>query len=205
MAEPVHIALVDDDSAVLDSLRCYFESREIRTSCFASPETFLAAFDSDLQPDCIVSDVRLTGRSGLDLVHSLNERRSIVPIILMTGVGDITMAVSAMRKGAFDFIEKPFDERHLLTVIRSAVTAKRLQSQDTAQIEELRSRFNTLSSRQRQVMELAVAGLSNKEIASQLDISAKTVEIHRAWVMERMDAKNLVELVRIGLKLKEGA
>jgi len=110
-----------------------------------------------------------------------------------------------MRKGAFDFIEKPFDERHLLTVIRSAVTAKRLQSQDTAQIEELRSRFNTLSSRQRQVMELAVAGLSNKEIASQLDISAKTVEIHRAWVMERMDAKNLVELVRIGLKLKEGA
>jgi len=203
MTEPVHIALVDDDSAVLDSLLCFFARREIKTSCFVSVEAFLAAFDGGLQPECIVSDVRLTGQSGLDLVHRLNERRSIVPVILMTGVGDISMAVSAMRSGAFDFIEKPFDERHLLAVIRGAVEAKRLQSDDATQIEELRSRFNTLSTRQRQVMELAVAGLSNKEIASQLDISAKTVENHRAWVMERMDAKNLVELVRIALKIKE--
>jgi two-component system response regulator FixJ len=113
------------------------------------------------------------------------------------------MAVSAIKNGAFDFIEKPFDESRLLASIQMAVALRREQAGDAAELDKLRSRFNTLSLRQRQVMELAVAGLSNKEIAYRLDISPKTVENHRAWVMERMDAKSLAELVRIAMRIEE--
>jgi two-component system response regulator FixJ len=202
MADPIHIALIDDDSAVLDSLQLYFARRNVKTACFASAEAFLAALDGGAEPDCIVSDVRMPGMSGLDLVRRRNARRSIAPVILITGLGDIDMAVSAIKLGAFDFIEKPFDEGRLLASIRSAVAVGRQQAKDAAEIEKLRSRFEMLSPRQRQVMELAVAGLSNKEIGSQLSISPKTVENHRAWVMERIGAKNLAELVRIAMQIE---
>jgi len=113
------------------------------------------------------------------------------------------MAVSAIKTGASDFIEKPFDEGRLLASIQSAVALRRQQASKEAEIEKLRSRFNTLSTRQRQVMELAAAGLSNKEIALRLEISPKTVENHRAWVMERMGAKSLADLVRIAMRIEE--
>lgn len=203
MTEPIHIALVDDDAAVLDSLQLYFARHQITTSCFASAEALLAGLDEGTQPECIVSDMRMPGMSGLDLLHRLKERRTAAPLILITAVGDIEMAVSSIKNGAFDFIEKPFDESRLLMTIRTAVALRRQQAGDAAEIEQLRSRFNTLSTRQRQVMELAVAGMSNKEIAHRLDISPKTVENHRAWVMERMDAKSLAELVRIAMKIEE--
>jgi two-component system, LuxR family, response regulator FixJ len=145
----------------------------------------------------------MPGISGLDLLQRLKERRSIAPLILITGLGDIEMAVAAIKNGAFDFIEKPFDEGRLLVSVRSAATLGRQRARDAAEIEKLRSRFDSLSTRQRQVMALATAGMSNKEIASQLNISPKTVENHRAWVMERMDAKSLAELVRIAMKLEE--
>jgi two-component system response regulator FixJ len=201
MAEPIHIALVDDDSAVLDSLRLYFTRWDVKTSCFAAAEALLAALEDGVQLDCIVSDVRMPGMSGLDLVHRLNARRSVAPVILITGLGDIDMAVSAIKSGAFDFIEKPFDEGRLLASIRNAVAIGRQKASDTAELEKLQTRFKTLSARQRQVMELAVAGLSNKEIGSRLSISPKTVENHRAWVMERIGAKNLAELVRIAMQI----
>lgn len=203
MTESIHIGLVDDDSAVLDSLQLYFARHRVGTSCFASAEAFLASLDGGAQPDCIVSDIRMPGMSGLDLLLRLKERRSIAPLILITGLGDIEMAVAAIKSGAFDFIEKPFDEGRLLVSIRRAATLGRQQARDAAEIEKLRSRFDTLSARQRQVMELATAGMSNKEIASHLDISPKTVENHRAWVMERMEAKSLAELVRIAMKLEQ--
>jgi two-component system response regulator FixJ len=203
MAESIHIALVDDDPAVLDSLQLYFARHDVKTSCFASAEALLAALDGGGQPDCIVSDVRMQGMSGLDLVHRLNDRRSNAPLILITGLGDVDMAVSAIKSGAFDFIEKPFDEGRLLASIRSAVAIGRRQANDAAEIEKLRSRFQMLSARQLQVMELAAAGLSNKEIGSQLNISPKTVENHRAWVMERIGAKNLAELVRMAMRIDE--
>jgi two-component system, LuxR family, response regulator FixJ len=204
MTEPIHIALVDDDEAVLDSLRLYCARHHVTTSCFASAEALLADLDGGTQPECIVSDIRMPGMSGLDLLHRLKERRVAVPLILITAVVELAMAVSAIKKGAFDFIEKPLDEVQLLTSIQTAVQLRRQQTRDEAEIEKLRSRFNALSARQRQVMELAVAGMSNKEIAQRLDISYKTVEIHRAWVMGRMDAKNLAELVRIAMKIEEG-
>jgi RNA polymerase sigma factor (sigma-70 family) len=200
--EPIHIALVDDDAAVLDSLQLYFARHRITTACFPSAEALLAGLDGGAQPECIVSDIRMPGISGLDLLDRLKERRAGAPLILITALGDIEMAVSAIKNGASDFIEKPFDEGRLLASIRSAVAVRRQRASDSAEIAKLRARFDTLSARQRQVMELAVAGMSNKEIAYRLDISPKTVENHRAWVMERMDTKSLAELVRIAMKIE---
>jgi RNA polymerase sigma factor (sigma-70 family) len=205
MTETIHIALVDDDAAVLDSLQLYFARHGVATACFTSAEALLAGLDGGAQPECIVSDIRMPGMSGLVLFRRLKERRSTAPLILITALADIEMAVSAIKNGAFDFIEKPFDEGRLLVSIQSAVALRRRQAGDAAEIERLRSRFDTLSARQRQVMELAVAGLSNKEIAYRLDISPKTVENHRAWVMERMDAKSLAELVRIAMRIEARA
>jgi two-component system response regulator FixJ len=202
MAEPAQIALVEDDAAVLDSLQLYLARQDLKTSCFEAAEALLAAVDGGVQFNCIVSDVCMPGMSGLDLVHQLNARRVVAPIILITGHGDIDMAVSAIKGGAFNFIEKPFDEARLLASIRNALEIARQKAIDAAQMEELYLRFKTLSERQRQVMELAVVGLSNKEIGSRLNISPKTVENHRAWVMERTGAKNLAELVRIALQIQ---
>jgi two-component system response regulator FixJ len=172
MADTIHIALVDDDSAVLDSLALYFARRSVKTTCFAAAEALLAALDGGAPPDCIVSDVRMPGLSGLELVQHLAARRCTAPIILITGRGDIDMAVSAIKGGAFDFIEKPFDEGRLLASIHNAVAIGRRKASDAAEIE------------------------------SQLNISPKTVENHRAWVMERIGAKNLAELVRIALQIE---
>lgn len=203
MPDPMHIALIDDDAAVLDSLRLYFARQELKVSCFNGAEEFLAALDRSAQFDCIVSDVRMPGMTGIDLVNHLNKRGIILPIILITGHGDIDMAVSAIKIGASDFIEKPFDENRLLASIRNAVEQGRRKIGDVAELNKLRALFNSLSSRQRQVMELAVSGLSNKEIGVQLKISAKTVEYHRAWVMERIGARNLAELVQMAMQVQQ--
>ena len=202
MAEAIHIALIDDDAAVLDSLHLYFARREVETTCFAAAEAFLASLEHAASFDCVVSDVRMPGLSGLDLVRELRGRGAIAPIILITGRGDIDMAVSAIKCGAYDFIEKPFDESRLLTSILTAVETGRQKACEAAELEQLQSRFRLLSARQRQVMELAVAGFSNKEIGTKLHISPKTVENHRAWVMERVGAKNLAELVRMAMQLE---
>lgn len=202
MSTPIHIAVIDDDEAVLDSLRLYFARQNIETSCFESAKDFLAAIASGRRFDCIISDVRMPGMSGLDLVHRLKQDGLTAPVILITGHGDVDMAVAAIKVGAFDFIEKPFDEARLLASIRNAIEKKQQPEIDATELEKLRSRFNSLSARQRQVMELAVAGLSNKEIGSQLKISPKTVENHRAWVMERIGARNIAELVRIAMTVQ---
>jgi two-component system response regulator FixJ len=201
MGEPVRVALVDDDSGVLDSLRLYLDRQGLKTVCFAAAETLLAALDCGGRLDCIVSDVRMPDLSGLELMHCLNARSVVTPIILITAHGDVEMAVSAIKCGAFDFIEKPFEPIRLLVSIRNALEAGVHKAIDVAQVAKLQSRLNMLSERQRQVMELAVFGLSNKEIGSRLNISAKTVEYHRAWVMERMGVKNFAELVRIATQI----
>jgi FixJ family two-component response regulator len=201
MSVRLRIAVIDDDEAVLDSLRLYFARQNVETSCFASARDFLAASKDGQRFDCVVSDVRMPGMSGLDLVHHLKSVGLATPVILITGHGDVDMAVAAIKVGAFDFIEKPFDEARLLGSIRNAVDKTQQPDIDAAELEKLQARFNTLSARQRQVMDLAVAGLSNKEIGSQLKISPKTVENHRAWVMERIGARNIAELVRLAMKI----
>jgi two-component system response regulator FixJ len=203
MPDPINLALIDDDESVLDALQQYFTRRDIRTASFRSAKAFLAAIDRDEPFDCLVTDIRMSGMSGLDLIYALNQRAFLRPIILITGHGDIEMAVDAIKNGAFDFIEKPFDEARLLASIRQAVEKSRQTQREAAELKELQSRFNALSARQRQVMELAAAGMSSKEIGNQLNISPKTVENHRAWVMERIGARNLADMVRMATKLRK--
>jgi two-component system response regulator FixJ len=202
MSALIRIAVIDDDAAVLDSLRLYFARQDIETACFGSAKDFLTGIEKGQRFHCVVSDVRMPGISGLDLVQRLKTSGSAAPIILITGHGDVDMAVAAIKVGAFDFIEKPFDEARLLASIRNAIDKYQQPEIDAAELGKLQSRFSTLSTRQRQVMELAVAGLSNKEIGTRLKISPKTVENHRAWVMERIGARNIAELVRIAMKVQ---
>jgi two-component system response regulator FixJ len=202
MPDRLHVALIDDDAAVLDALRYYLARQSIRTSTFQAARDFLEALDRHEQFDCVVSDVRMPGMSGLDLMKYLNERGYAGPVILITGHGDVDMAVGAIKNGAFDFIEKPFDEARLLTSIRQGAERMRQNKSEAAEIDELQTRFDSLSARQREVMELAVAGLSSKEIGIRLNISPKTVENHRAWVMERIGARNVADLIRKAMKIR---
>jgi two-component system response regulator FixJ len=189
------IALIEDDEAALESLRLLLESRGMSVHGFASAEAFLARL-SECRAECVVSDVRLPGMSGVDLQRTLQAQGTDVPVILITGHGDITMAVSAMKDGAFDFVEKPYDAERLIANIQRALTAgQELRSKESLR-QELTERLAQLSPRQKEVMHLVAEGLSNKEIALRLGISPRTVENYRAWVMERMGAANLAELVR---------
>jgi len=202
MPDRLHVALIDDDAAVLDALRYYLARQSIRASTFQAARDFLEALDRHEQFDCVVSDVRMPGMSGLDLMKHLNERGYAGPVILITGHGDVDMAVGAIKNGAFDFIEKPFDEARLLTSIRQGAERMRQNKSEAAEIDELQTRFDSLSARQREVMELAVAGLSSREIGIRLNISPKTVENHRAWVMERIGARNVADLIRKAMKIR---
>ena len=202
MADHIRVALIDDEGAVLDALQQYLARQGVGASCFQAAEEFLAALDRREPFDCIVSDVRTPSMSGLDLMQHLNRRGTARPVILITGHGDVDMAVGAIKNGAFDFIEKPFDEARLLASIRDG-TKRAGQSESTAaEVDELQARFDSLSARQREVMELAITGLSSKEIGRKLNISPKTVENHRAWVMERIGARNLADLIRKAMKLQ---
>ncbi len=196
------VALIDDDAAVLDSLRMVLGSHGITVRPFNSANAFLALGDfGDI--DCVVSDVRMPGVTGLELQRALSDRGSSLPLILMTGHGDIAMAVQALKDGAVDFLEKPFDDARLVESIQTATAAGDRQRSRRAAREETAARIAELTERQRQVMELVVKGLSSKEIALDLGISPRTVENYRAWVMEKMGASNLADLVRKALLVQD--
>ncbi len=189
------IALIEDDDAALESLRLLLEGRGLAVRGFASAEAFLACLPG-YEPACVVSDVRLPGMSGLDLQRALKAQGRAAPVILITGHGDIPMAVTAMKEGAFDFVEKPYDADCLIAGIETALAAEQEQRSKESQRQDLLQRIAELSPRQREVMQLVAEGLSNKQIALRLGISPRTVENYRAWVMERMGAGNIAELVR---------
>jgi two-component system response regulator FixJ len=205
------IALIEDDEAALDSLRLLLEGRGLAVRGFASAEAFLESLAPGHAPErgqeqcaCVVSDVRLPGLSGVDLQRTLKAQGRDVPVILITGHGDIAMAVAAMKEGALDFVEKPYDAEHLIGSIEKALAAgEELKSRDS-QRRELMERLAELSPRQTEVMHLVAQGLSNKQIAARLGISPRTVENYRAWVMERMGAANIAELVRKVLLVERG-
>lgn len=196
------VCVIDDDEAVRDSVGLLLENHEFQVSSFGSAEEFLSQVEGGLAPACVVSDVKMPGLSGLDLQRLLIEQQARVPLILITGHGDIAMAVAAVKAGAHDFIEKPFDDQRLLESIQSAVDASRRKKAHDDALLEFAARVSELSTRQRQVMDLAVQGYSNKEIAQELGISPRTVETYRAWVMEKTGARNLADLVRLCLRLE---
>ena len=194
------IALIEDDEAILRSLSMLLESRGIPVRPYPSAESFLDAAAEPLQ--CVVSDIRMPGMSGMELQQELKKRDSAVPVILMTGHGDIAMAVQAIKQGAFDFIEKPFDDERLIASISQAIASGQRLRIEQGERAVLEARVAELSPRQIEVMHLVAEGFSNKEIAHKLSISPRTVENYRAWVMEKMSANNLADLVRKVIALK---
>lgn len=193
------ISIVDDDPAVIDSIRLLLESQGFETQCHADAAALLAA---PAGTDCIVSDVRMPGMNGVDMMRELHARKDARPVSRMTGHGDIEMAVNAIKGGAFDFIEKPFDPARLIAAIDSAINKaveNKVIQEETAQWKE---RYDSLTDRQRETMALLVQGFANKEIATRLGISPRTVEIHRTWVMNKMAARTLADLVRMGIALE---
>ncbi len=197
-AESPLIYVVDDDEAFRDSLRWLLEGAGYRVEAFAQTESFLASFQPGAGA-CLVLDVRMPGRSGLELQEEMVRQGHVIPIIFVTGHGDVPMAVDAVKNGAFDFIEKPFKEQELLALIESAASLNVSALQDKAQRLSFITRLSALTQREREVMELVVAGKKSKQIADELGISIKTVEAHRARIMEKTGASSVAELVQITL------
>jgi FixJ family two-component response regulator len=194
------VFVVDDDAPMRESLKNLIRSVGLRVELFASAQEFLRSKRPDL-PSCLVLDVRLPGLSGLDLQRRASDAGMEVPIIFITGHGDIPMSVRAMKAGAVEFLTKPFRDQDLLDAIQQALERDRKARDQRAALEELRSRFASLTSREREVMKRVVAGLLNKQIGAELGTSETTVKIHRHEVMEKMGAGSLPELVRMADRL----
>jgi len=198
----VHV--VDDDEALRDSLAWMLEANGHAVVAHESGEAFLAACTPGMT-GCVLLDVRMPGMSGLEVFEELGRRRCGLPVVFITGHGDVPMAVSALKQGAVDFVEKPFGEREMLRVVEQCLRLeretrdRRLQEADTAR------RLGLLTQREREVLELIIVGKLNKQIADVLGISIKTVEVHRARVMEKMGAHSLAELVQHVVALEPGA
>ncbi len=198
------VFVVDDDEAARDSLCWLVRSVGLEVETASSALEFLERFDSK-QPGCLVLDIRMPGMSGLELLSKLGEMGVSLPVIIITGHGDVPMAVRALKAGATDFIEKPFNDQVILDCIQSAIQKDAEQRETQIEKRFLTERYEQLTPREREVMEGVVEGLSNKEISRQLEISTKTVEAHRARIMEKMQAASLSQLVKIALSLESRA
>jgi FixJ family two-component response regulator len=190
------VFIVDDDDAVRHFLSGLIESVELRVEAFASARDFLEAYEPG-RPGCLVLDVRMPGMSGLELQRELVEQAIDLPVIILTGHGNVQLAVHAMQAGAIDFVEKPFDNELLLDRIQRAVAENVRAGSERIKRIEITERMQLLTPREREVLDLVVAGQTNKGVARHLDISEKTVEIHRANVMRKMQAKSLADLVKM--------
>lgn len=201
MVAPVDVHVVDDDAAVRDSLAMLLESAGLVVRTYDSAAAFLAAA-TDLTSGCVLTDVRMPDIDGLTMQRELAARRCSLPVIVMTGHGDVPIAVQALKAGASDFLEKPFDDAHLVRAVRNALQASARARQAAAGAAELAARLATLTPREREVLDRLVAGQPNKTIAYDLGTSPRTVEVQRARVMEKMGARSLPELVRMSITLE---
>lgn len=196
------VDLIDDDEAVLDSLGLYLESKGFEVRRHDSANGYLKARKSLPTAECVVSDIRMPGMTGLELQKSLNRNGETSELILITGFADVDIAVSAMKAGAFDFIEKPVDEARLVASIRAAANkAERVQA-DAEELSRLADRLSSLTDREQDVLELVTRGLTNRDIAASLGISPRTVEVHRASMMQKSGVDSLADLVRIAMRLE---
>ena len=201
VADPV-VYIVDDDKAVRASLESLLESAGYVVRSFASADDFLMRHDAIDAPSCLVLDVRLKGRSGLEFQRELVRAGVTHPIIFITGHGDIPMSVAAMKAGALEFLTKPFRDQDLLDAVCSGIERSIRQREEERELDQLLGRFNKLSQREKEVMWLLASGLMNKQIADQLGLSHITVKMHRSQIMQKMQAGNLTDLVRASDRLK---
>lgn len=190
------VYVVDDDPAVRDSMRWLLESARLVTRTYESARAFLDDFQRDC-PGCLLLDVRMPEMGGLELQDALADRPSVLPIIIVTGHADVPMAVRALKRGAFDFLEKPFDDEVLISVVRRALEFDIQRFDSDRRTEDIMSRLSLLTPRESEVMQLVVDGKSNKEMAAQLGLSTKTIEVHRSHVMSKMRAGSVAELVQL--------
>jgi FixJ family two-component response regulator len=195
------IAIVDDDPSVREGLSSLIRSAGLQVETFASAQEFLARPGAET-PSCLVLDLQLPGLSGLDLQKRMAEVGVEIPIVFLTGHGNIPASVQAMKAGAVEFLTKPFDEQDLLQAIHEAVERDRRTRQQHAEMHELQDRFESLTAREQEVMQQVVSGLLNKQIAAELNIAEYTVKIHRGRVMRKMHAESLADLVRMAENLQ---
>jgi len=200
-ANPI-VMVVDDDTGVRNAMRTLLKSVGIQSTLYASAQEFLGAYQPT-QPGCLVLDIRMPGMSGLELQQELNLRGAVIPVIFMSGHGDIPMAVEAMQHGAFDFLQKPFRDQDLLDRIQRAIVKDGELRKSLGEHTRIKAHLESLTPREREVLDLMTEGKQNKAIAQVLDVSPRTIEIHRARVMEKMGAQSVAELVRMMLDLKQ--
>jgi RNA polymerase sigma factor (sigma-70 family) len=193
---PATVFVIDDDEAVRDSLRLLLKSVGLPVRTCASAQEFLPDYDTR-QPGCLVLDIRMPGMSGLELQQQLNVRGATIPVVFVTGHGDIPMAVEAMQHGAFDFLQKPFRDQDLIDRVQRALERDAAIRAQLQAADRIREHIASLTPREREVLDLVAAGKPNKVMAADLGVSQRTIEIHRARVMEKMQARSLAQLVRM--------
>jgi two-component system response regulator FixJ len=194
------VTIIDDDPGVLEALGMLLTGKGYSVHAYASAAEFLAASPA---PGCVVSDLRMPEINGLELLLHMRDAHDPRPVILLTAHGDVELAVQALKRGAFDFIEKPFDEERLLQAISEALQIGRDAATKLSSLSDLKLRYESLTDRQKEVLWLVVSGCSNKEVAVRLGISIRTVEAYRAWIFEKMRSKTLADLVRASISLQE--
>jgi FixJ family two-component response regulator len=195
------VMVVDDDAGVRNAMRALLKSVGLDCTLFASAQEFLVAYQPS-QLGCLVLDIRMPGMSGMELQQQLNLSGAVIPVIFMTGHGDIPMAVEAMQHGAFDFLQKPFRDQDLLDRIQRAIAKDAELRKSLGEHARIRAHLDSLTPREREVLDLMTLGKQNKVIGQELGVSPRTIEIHRARVMEKMNAQSVAELVRMMLDLE---
>jgi FixJ family two-component response regulator len=195
------VFIVDDDNGVRSSIRVLMKSVGLAATTFASAKEFLEAYHA-MQPGCLVLDIRMPGMSGLELQEELNKRGAVIPVIFITGHADVPMAVAAMRHGAFDFLQKPLRDQDLVDRVQKALARDSETRTELKEPGRIRARIASLTPREKEVLDLLTAGKANKMMAQDLGLSQRTVEIHRAHVMEKMGAKSVAQLVRMVMDLE---